>query len=113
MDTRPSNSCSELAAIWASHLAALQPATTTASQQIRHTCAHTLISLDCLHTTREDFFKYVQQRCEPSSKRLPPLPSADRPLLRLCEGGDSLSVDADIQPMNMEISSKFHDVEGT
>ena len=50
-DTRPSNSCSELAAIWASRLAALQPANTTASQQIRHTRAHVLISLECLHTT--------------------------------------------------------------
>ena len=50
-DTQPSNSCSELAAIWASHLAALQPAYTTASQQIRHTRAHVLILLECLHTT--------------------------------------------------------------
>ena len=102
------NSCSELAAIWASRLAALQPANTTASQQIRHTHAHVLISLECLHTTPIKlififnyyyFFKYVKQRCEPSSKRRPPLPSADRPLLRL--PGRSLSVDADMQPMNM------------
>ena len=50
-DTRPSNSCSELAAIWASRLAVLQPANTTASQQIRHIRVHVLISLECLHTT--------------------------------------------------------------
>ena len=50
-NTQPSNSCSKLADIWASCLTTLQPATTAASQQNRHTCVHTLISLDCPHTT--------------------------------------------------------------
>ena len=112
-DTRPSNSCSELAAIWASRLAALQPANTTASQQIRHTRAHVLISLECLHTTPIlkniyiyiYFFKYVKQRCEPSSKRRSPLPSADRPLLRL--RGRSLSVDADMQQWICKLFQHF------
>ena len=40
-----SNLCSELAAIWASCLDTLQPANSTASQQIGHTHAHGLISL--------------------------------------------------------------------
>ena len=82
-DTQPSNSCSELADIWASHLVALQPATTTASQQIRHTRAQGPISLDCLHTAQRILvlFKYIKQRWNPSSKHQPPLPSADRPLL--------------------------------
>ena len=57
------------------------------------------------------FFKYVKQRCESSSKLRPPLPSADRPHLRL--RGRTLSVDADMQTMNIQISSKFHDVYGT
>ena len=57
-DTQPSNSCSELADIWASHLVALQPA-----QRI-------LV-----------LFKYIKQRWDPSSKHQPPFPSADRPLL--------------------------------
>ena len=56
-------------------------------------------------------FKYVKQRCESSSKLRPPLPSADRPHLRL--RGRTLSVDADMQTMNIQMSSKFHDVYGT
>ena len=86
-DIRPTNSCSELTDIWASCLAALQLAATAAPQQIRHTHAHTLISLNCPNTTQRilvGFLKYyVKQRCEPSSKRRPPLPSANRPLMRL------------------------------
>ena len=55
-NTRPSNSCCELADIWASRLIALQPATIAASQQIVHTLAHTLIPLNCTYIYHtEDF----------------------------------------------------------
>ena len=114
-DTRPSKSFCELALIWASRLATLQSTAAAASQQILHTRAHTRISLDHTHTTQiiflsffSFFLKYVKQRCEPSSKLRPPLPSDDRPLLRL--RGRTLSVDADMQTLNIQVISKFHDV---
>ena len=113
-DTQPSNTFYELAVIWASRLATLQPAATTASQQVLHAHAHTLIPLRHTHTTQiiftfsSSFFKYIKQRCEPTSKLRPPLPSADRPLLRLW--GRTLSVDADMQILNIQIILKFHDV---
>ena len=116
-DTRPSNSFPQLAVIWASRLATLQPDATAASQQVPNIRAHTLLPLDHTNTTQITsfffflFFKYVKQRCESSSKLRPPLPSADRPHLRL--RGRTLSVDADMQTMNIQISSKFHDVYGT
>ena len=59
--------------------------------------AHVLISLECLHTIYTNltyFFKYVKQ----PSKHRPPLPSADRPLLRL--RGRSLSVHATNEHVN-------------
>ena len=52
------------------------------------------------------FFQYIKQRCEPSSKLRPPLPRADRPLLRV--RGRTLSVHADMPTMNIQISLKFH-----
>ena len=72
---RPSNSCSELAAIWASRLAALQPANTTAPQQIRGTCVHILISLECLHTI--PFFKIILIFLSTESKNVSLLQSAN------------------------------------
>ena len=78
-----------------------------------HPCARTDTTWMPSYSTNyycfKKIFKYVKQRCEPS-KRRPPLPSADRPLLRL--RGRSLSVDADMQLMNMSIISTFHDVQG-
>ena len=44
--------------------------------------------------------KYIKQRCEPSNLR-PPLPRADRPLLRVRER--TLSVYADMPTMNIQI----------
>ena len=45
---------------------------------------------------------------EPSSKLRPPLPRADRSLLRVW--GRTLSVYADMPTMNIQISLKFHAV---
>ena len=77
--------CSHL--IWPSLLDTLQSAATTASHE-----SYTLVYTHWYHLvtlTRLVFFfflyifKYRKQRCETSSKLRPPLPGADRPLLRL------------------------------
>ena len=56
------------------------------------------------------FSSFFKHRCEPSSKLRPPLPRADRPLLRV--RGHTLSVYADMSTMNIQISLKFHAVCG-
>ena len=52
------------------------------------------------------FFKYIKHRSDPSSKLQPPLPRADKRLLRV--RGRILSVYADMPTMNIQISFKFH-----
>ena len=47
----------------------------------------------------------IKHKCEPSSKLRPPLPRADRPLLRV--RGRTLSVYADMPTTNIQISLKF------
>ena len=66
-DTRPSNLFPQLAVIWASRLATLQPDATAVSQQVPNTRAHALLPLDHTNTTQITsffffffFFKYVK-----------------------------------------------------
>ena len=51
-NTRPSNLFPQLAVIWASRLATLQPDATAASQQVPNSRAHALLPLDHTNTTQ-------------------------------------------------------------
>ena len=53
-------------------------------------------------------FKFIKHRCEPSSNLRPPLPRAEKQLLRV--RGRTLSLYADMPTMNIQISLKCHAV---